>query len=73
MRLNPADHAVLAPLLVLEEGRLTADPAIGRGGARVELIAPEGDPLDRIEWDASIEARLAAVRTALGLRDEDGA
>jgi flagellar assembly protein FliH len=73
VRLNPVDHAVLAPLLVLEEGRLTADPAIGRGGAMVELIAPEGDPLDRIEWDASIEARLASVRTALGLRDEDGA
>ena len=70
VRLNPADHAVLAKLLVLEDGKLTADPAVSRGGAMVELIAPEGDPLDRIEWDATIEARVASVRAALGLRDE---
>jgi flagellar assembly protein FliH len=70
VRLNPADHVVLEKLLVLEEGRLIADPAVSRGGAMVELIAPEGDPLDRIEWDATIEARVASVRAALGLRDE---
>jgi hypothetical protein len=60
----------LETLLVLEHGSLSADPAITRGGAMVELIAPEGDPLNRIEWDAGIEARTASVRTALGLRDE---
>ena len=70
VRLNPADHAVLETLLTLEDGRLVADPTVSRGGAMVELIAPEGDPLERIEWDASLEARLASVRTALGLRDE---
>jgi flagellar assembly protein FliH len=70
VRLHPADHTVLEKLLVLEDGRLIPDPAIGRGGAMVELVAPEGDPLNRIEWDASLEARIAAVRDALGLRDE---
>ena len=70
VRLHPTDYEVLEKLLVLERGKLTPDPAISRGGAMVELIAPEGDPLNRIEWDASIEARIATVRTALGLRDE---
>jgi flagellar assembly protein FliH len=70
VRLHPADHAVLEKLLAFEDGRLIPDPAITRGGAMVELIAPEGDPLNRIEWDASLEARIAAVRTDLGLRDE---
>jgi flagellar biosynthesis/type III secretory pathway protein FliH len=70
VRLHPTDHAVLETLLVLEHGSLSPDPAISRGGAMVELIAPEGDPLNRIEWDARIEARTASVRTALGLRDE---
>lgn len=69
VRLHPADHAVLETLLVLEDGRLIPDPAISRGGAMVELIAAEGDPLNRIEWDASLEARIAAVRTGLGLHD----
>jgi flagellar assembly protein FliH len=69
VRLHPADHAVLETLLVLEHGRLIPDPAISRGGAMVELVAPEGDPLNRIEWDASLEARIAAVRTGLGLPD----
>jgi flagellar biosynthesis/type III secretory pathway protein FliH len=69
VRLHPTDHAVLEKLLVLEQGQLTPDPAIGRGGAMVELIAPEGDPLNRIEWDARLEVRMAAVQAALGLRE----
>ncbi|HVE22001.1 MAG TPA: FliH/SctL family protein [Acidocella sp.] len=73
VRLHPADHAVLAPLLVLEDGKLISDAAVSRGGAMVELSAPEGDPLNRIEWDARIEARIASVRAALGLRDEAAA
>jgi flagellar biosynthesis/type III secretory pathway protein FliH len=70
VRLNPADHAVLEPLLVIEDGKLRPDPAISRGGAMVELSAPEGDPLNRIEWDARIEARIEAVRAALDLPSE---
>ena len=31
------------------------------GGAMVEFIAPDGDPLDKIEWDASLECRLATM------------
>jgi flagellar assembly protein FliH len=72
VRLNPADHAVLEKLLVLEDGKLTPDRAISRGGAMVELSAPEGDPLNRIEWDARLEPRIAAMRTDLGLRDKAG-
>lgn len=71
-RLHPQDHAVLAPVVAIENARLLADPAISRGGVFVEIIAPDGDPLDRIEWDATIETRLASLRAGLMLRDEAG-
>ena len=44
VRLNPTDHAVLEKLLVLEDGKLTPDPAISRGGAMVELSRAGGRP-----------------------------
>jgi flagellar assembly protein FliH len=70
VRLNPADHAAIAPVLALEAAHLLADAAIAPGGALVEIIAPNGDPLDKTEWDATIEGRLGAMRLALAL---DGA
>ena len=38
-----------------------------RGGARVELLWPDGDPVNRTEWDATLPSRLAAVAASLGL------
>jgi flagellar biosynthesis/type III secretory pathway protein FliH len=73
IRLHPEDHALLAPRTVIEHAHLLADTQITRGGSLVELIAPGGDPIDRIEWDATIETRLATVRAALGLDEETGA
>jgi hypothetical protein len=35
----------------------------------VEIVAPDGDQIDKIEWDATIEARVATMRTALRLDD----
>ena len=48
VRLNPADHAQLSPVMQLDEGHLMADAAIARGGAIVEIVAPGGDPNDKI-------------------------
>jgi flagellar assembly protein FliH len=67
VRLHPADHAVLATAVTLEHAHLLADTQVQRGGAVVELIAPDGDPIDKVEWDARIETRLETVRTTLGL------
>ncbi len=67
LRLNPADHAHLLPLIPAETASLLADEAIAQGGVLVEIIAPDGDPLDKIEWDASLTGRLETIRAALTL------
>lgn len=67
LRLNPADHAHLLPLISAEATHLLADEAVAQGGALVEIIAPDGDPLDKIEWDASLPGRLETIRAALSL------
>jgi flagellar assembly protein FliH len=67
IRVNPQDQAWLQPVMAIENAHLLGDAAISRGGAMVELIAPDGDPVDKIEWDATLETRLAAVQEALGL------
>lgn len=67
LRLNPADHAQLASKISAETAQLIADQNIAPGGAMVEIISPQGDPLDKIEWDATLKGRTEAIRTALGL------
>jgi len=53
-----------------EAAQLIADDKIAPGGARVEIITPDGDPVDKIEWDATMHGRLETIRTALGLSKE---
>ena len=72
IRLHPEDHTLLAPCTTIEHAHLLADTQITRGGTIVELIAAGGDPIDKIEWDATIETRLASVRAALGLDQGTG-
>jgi flagellar assembly protein FliH len=69
VRLNPADHLLLSPVMQLDDGHLMSDAAIARGGAIVEIVAPGGDPNDKIEWDATIGARIENIRAALALHD----
>ncbi len=68
LRVNPADHEVLQKSAAFADATLLADPAITPGGALVEITAQGGDPIDKIEWDATLETRLESVRSALGLR-----
>ena len=72
IRLHPEDHALLAPCTTIEHAHLLADTQITRGGTIVELIAPGGDPIDKVEWDATLETRLETVRAALGLDQGTG-
>jgi flagellar biosynthesis/type III secretory pathway protein FliH len=67
LRLNPADRALLAPLLQDPAAVLEADAAIAPGGALLELDAPDGDPQARIEWDATLKRRFELAGEALGL------
>ncbi len=67
LRLNPADHAHLLPLIPAESASLLADETVAQGGALVEILATDGDPLDKIEWDASLPGRLETIRAALSL------
>lgn len=66
LRLNPADAAALEGKMP-EGPELVADAAITPGGAIVELLNEGADHLERTEWDATIEERLALIRGALSL------
>jgi flagellar assembly protein FliH len=70
VRVNPADHAQIDAKLLGEGVHLLADAAVTCGGAKVEIVAPDGDPLEKTEWDATIESRIAALREALRLDGE---
>ena len=70
LRVNPADHAQLAPHIPPEAASLLADAKISAGGAMVEIITPDGDPIDKIEWDATVQGRLETMRQALALAPE---
>jgi flagellar biosynthesis/type III secretory pathway protein FliH len=70
LRLNPADHIQLDGRLPAESAELVADEKITPGGAVVEIITPDGDPVDKIEWDATLEGRWETIRAALGLPGE---
>ncbi len=69
LRLNPADQLQLEGRIAPEAAQLVADDKIAPGGACVEIITPDGDPVDKIEWDATMHGRLETIRTALGLKD----
>lgn len=65
VRLNPQDHALIAPQFDLAQVHLLADGQIERGGTLVELLTGDGDPIDKVEWDAQIGSRLETMRSAL--------
>lgn len=67
VRLHPADQALLSGIVHHDAAHLLADAAISRGGAIVEIVSPESSPLDKIEWDATIESRIATLQAALAL------
>lgn len=71
VRLNPQDHAVIAPQFDLPQVHLLADGQIERGGTLVELLTSNGDPIDKVEWDAQIGSRLETMRAALLGEDDE--
>jgi chromosome segregation ATPase len=67
LRLNPADQLQLDGKIPPESAQLVADDKIAHGGAVVEIVTPDGDPVDKVEWDATLHGRLETIRAALGL------
>ncbi|GAB0116654.1 FliH/SctL family protein [Acidisoma sp. 7E03] len=71
VRLHPRDHATIAPQFDLPQVHLLADSQIERGGTLVELLTQDGDPIDKVEWDAQLGSRIETLRrTLLGSEDE---
>lgn len=70
LRLNPADQLQLEGKIPPETALLVADEKITPGGAMVEIVTPDGDPVDKIEWDATLHGRLETIRAGLGLAKE---
>ncbi|WP_459696813.1 FliH/SctL family protein [Acidisoma sp. C75] len=62
---HPSDEAALAHLCQADRITLLADEAVQRGGARIELVTTDGDPINKVEWDAEIGSRLEELRQAL--------
>lgn len=69
VRLNPADASTLKDNPPGHDVEIVSDTNLSPGGAVVELMAKEGDQLDKAEWDARLESRLEAMRKALLLPD----
>jgi flagellar assembly protein FliH len=70
LRLNPADQLQLDGKIPPDSAQLVADDKIAPGGACVEIVTPDGDPVDKVEWDATLQGRLETIRAALGLHKE---
>lgn len=66
VRVNPEDEKTLQNEDQPENTKLIGDASITRGGAIIEITSPR-DPVEKIEWDATIEARLAILRNGLAL------
>jgi flagellar assembly protein FliH len=73
LRLNPVDAEALKAHVPAETATLVPDAAVQAGGALVEIVTPEGDPVDKIEWDATLDGRLGTIQAALGAFTEDEA
>ncbi len=73
LRLNSSDMPALKGKLPEAELDLVADDSIAPGGAMVELLPEEGSRLDKAEWDATLESRFTAIRSALALPGKDTA
>lgn len=60
LRLHPADHAALAPLVLGPGTTIAPDPTIAPGGAVVEII-DNATAQPATIWDATIPTRLASL------------
>ncbi|MCB8874922.1 FliH/SctL family protein [Acidisoma silvae] len=70
LHLHPEDHRALAAQFSAPGLEILVQDTILRGGALVELRGTDGDPIDRLEWDARLDTRLAALRAAMMPADQ---
>ena len=73
LHVHPSDIPALQEKLPGEALALVPDDSITPGGALLELVAEDGDRLDKTEWDARLESRFTALRESLALPGETAA
>lgn len=67
IRANPKNAALVLEWAGAAGAEVVADEKLGPADVRAELTRGDGDPADRIDWDATLESRWKAIRQALGL------
>jgi len=70
VHVHSVDFTELCAKISRDAVQFLADDKIAPGGAMVEIMTPDGDPVDKIEWDATLPGRFGTVRAALGLHGE---
>lgn len=71
LSLHPSDLETIRAHALACEAETQEDASITPGGAVLELLGQSQDSLDKTVWDARLENRLAAARTALALPDKE--
>lgn len=69
IRVSPDSRETIGALADEYGAELVADETLNAGDCRVTLAKDNGDPVNKIEWDATLRARWNAIRKALGLEE----
>lgn len=72
LSLHPSDLETVRAQALACEAEIQEDESLTPGGAVIELLGQSQDPLDKTVWDARLESRLAATRSALALPSKEG-
>jgi flagellar biosynthesis/type III secretory pathway protein FliH len=65
LKVSPADYQHILKDLGTEDVEIRQDATVTKGGALVEVASPDDDPINIIEWDATLKSRMENMRTAL--------
>lgn len=67
IRVSPGRCESVSALAEQRGADIVVDETMGDGDVRVTLTKDTGDPVNKIEWDATLRARWDAIRKALSL------
>lgn len=70
-RVHPANQPNVTHWTAACGAEVAADDRLGRADVLAEWVGKDGDPMNRIDWDASLEGRWRAIRRALGLAQQE--
>ena len=70
LKVSPTDYQHIFKDLGTEDVEIRQDATVTKGGALVEVVSSDDDPINIIEWDATLKSRMENMRTALLLSPE---